>query len=72
MGLEPADDRRSDEEILAAAADLPMHCGAPFASIVVTDEVGWGIVPENPWRAGFAICSDGPIRRSRQMAERYC
>jgi adenosylcobinamide kinase/adenosylcobinamide-phosphate guanylyltransferase len=40
--------RRSDEEILAEARGLAdALSGAPFASIVVTDEVGAGIVPEN-------------------------
>jgi adenosylcobinamide kinase/adenosylcobinamide-phosphate guanylyltransferase len=40
--------RRSDEEILAEARGLAgAMAEAPFASIVVTDEVGAGIVPDN-------------------------
>jgi adenosyl cobinamide kinase/adenosyl cobinamide phosphate guanylyltransferase len=38
-----------DSEILAQADTLAMALRqAPFPIIVVTDEVGWGIVPDNP------------------------
>jgi adenosylcobinamide kinase / adenosylcobinamide-phosphate guanylyltransferase len=46
--------RRSDEEILAEARGLAgAMAGAPFAGIVVTDEVGAGIVPENAMARRF-------------------
>jgi adenosylcobinamide kinase/adenosylcobinamide-phosphate guanylyltransferase len=46
--------RRSDEKILAEARGLAgTMAGAPFASIVVTDEVGAGIVPENAMARRF-------------------
>lgn len=46
--------RRSDEEILDEARELAgAMAGAPFASIVVTDEVGAGIVPENAMARRF-------------------
>lgn len=39
----------SDEAILAEAdALVRVLVQGPFSTIVVTDEVGWGIVPENP------------------------
>jgi adenosylcobinamide kinase / adenosylcobinamide-phosphate guanylyltransferase len=39
----------NDDTILAeVAAVASLLVQATFASIVVTDEVGWGIVPENP------------------------
>jgi adenosylcobinamide kinase/adenosylcobinamide-phosphate guanylyltransferase len=39
----------SDEAILAEADALAgILTQAPFSTIVVTDEVGWGIVPDNP------------------------
>jgi len=39
----------SDEAILVEAdALVRVLVEAPFSTIVVTDEVGWGIVPENP------------------------
>ena len=45
---------RGDEEILAQARGLAgAMAGAPFASIVVTDEVGAGIVPENAMARRF-------------------
>jgi len=44
----------SDEEILAAAHGLAgAMARAPFATIVVTDEVGAGIVPENAMARRF-------------------
>ena len=46
--------RRSDEEILTEARGLASTmAGAPFASIVVTDEVGAGIVPDNAMARRF-------------------
>ncbi len=46
--------RRSDEDILAEARGLAdAMADAPFASIVVTDEVGAGIVPENAMARRF-------------------
>jgi len=45
---------RGDEEILDEARGLAATiAGAPFASIVVTDEVGAGIVPENAMARRF-------------------
>jgi adenosylcobinamide kinase / adenosylcobinamide-phosphate guanylyltransferase len=45
---------RSDEEILDEARGLAATmAGAPFATIVVTDEVGAGIVPENAMARRF-------------------
>src|SRR5215469_9853513 len=44
----------SDEAILAAAdglADILIQ--APFSTIAVTDEVGWGVVPDNPLARRF-------------------
>jgi adenosylcobinamide kinase / adenosylcobinamide-phosphate guanylyltransferase len=39
----------SDEAILAAADVLANAVvRAPFSTILVTDEVGWGVVPDNP------------------------
>jgi adenosylcobinamide kinase / adenosylcobinamide-phosphate guanylyltransferase len=39
----------SDEAILAEADGLAgILTQAPFSTVVVTDEVGWGIVPDNP------------------------
>jgi adenosylcobinamide kinase/adenosylcobinamide-phosphate guanylyltransferase len=39
----------SDDAILAEADGLAnVTVGAPFSTIIVTDEVGWGIVPDNP------------------------
>lgn len=39
----------SDEAILAAADGLgDILIQAPFSTIIVTDEVGWGVVPDNP------------------------
>ncbi len=37
-----------DDAILAEAGALTGVLRAPFSTIVVTDEVGWGIVPDNP------------------------
>jgi adenosylcobinamide kinase/adenosylcobinamide-phosphate guanylyltransferase len=46
--------RRNDEDILTEARGLAAAmAGAPFASIVVTDEVGAGIVPENAMARRF-------------------
>jgi adenosylcobinamide kinase/adenosylcobinamide-phosphate guanylyltransferase len=40
---------RSDEAIMEEADDLArIAARSPFSTIVVTDEVGWGIVPDNP------------------------
>jgi adenosyl cobinamide kinase/adenosyl cobinamide phosphate guanylyltransferase len=40
---------QGDEAILAQSGALANALlQAPFSSIVVTDEVGWGIVPDNP------------------------
>jgi len=42
-------EEHSDDDILAEvdalASALPL---APFSTIIVTDEVGWGVVPDNP------------------------
>jgi adenosylcobinamide kinase / adenosylcobinamide-phosphate guanylyltransferase len=39
----------SDDAILAVADGLAdILTQAPFSTIVVTDEVGWGVVPDNP------------------------
>jgi adenosylcobinamide kinase / adenosylcobinamide-phosphate guanylyltransferase len=46
--------QRSDKEILAEARGLAgVMAAAPFASFVVTDEVGAGIVPENAMARRF-------------------
>jgi adenosylcobinamide kinase / adenosylcobinamide-phosphate guanylyltransferase len=39
----------SDDTILAEASSLAtLVSQAPFSTVVVTDEVGWGVVPDNP------------------------
>jgi adenosylcobinamide kinase / adenosylcobinamide-phosphate guanylyltransferase len=44
----------SDEAILAAADELAeILIQAPFSAIAVTDEVGWGVVPDNPLARRF-------------------
>ncbi|HVA67776.1 MAG TPA: bifunctional adenosylcobinamide kinase/adenosylcobinamide-phosphate guanylyltransferase [Candidatus Binataceae bacterium] len=44
----------TDEEILAAADMLARALeNAPFDCVVVTDEVGWGLVPDNPMGRRF-------------------
>jgi adenosylcobinamide kinase / adenosylcobinamide-phosphate guanylyltransferase len=46
--------RFADGEILAQADELATTLRqAPFSAIVVTDEVGWGIVPDNPLARRF-------------------
>jgi adenosylcobinamide kinase/adenosylcobinamide-phosphate guanylyltransferase len=42
-------EQSGDDQILAEAGTLAgALLGAPFSAIVVTDEVGWGVVPDNP------------------------
>lgn len=44
----------SDDAILAEAGVLAsLLRQAPFSTVVVTDEVGWGIVPDNPLARRF-------------------
>ena len=63
--------RRSDEEILAEARGLAdAMAGAPFASIVVTDEVGAGIVPENAMARRFRDLLGWTNQALAQAAER--
>jgi len=63
--------RRSDEEILAEARGLGgAMAGAPFASIVVTDEVGAGIVPENAMARRFRDLLGWTNQALAQTAER--
>ena len=63
--------RRSDEEILAEAHGLAgAMAGAPFASIVVTDEVGGGIVPENAMARRFRDLLGWTNQALAQTAER--
>lgn len=63
--------RRSDEKILAAARGLAgAMAGAPFASIVVTDEVGAGIVPENAMARRFRDLLGWANQAVAQTAER--
>ncbi len=62
---------RSDEEILAAARGLAgAMAGAPFASVVVTDEVGAGIVPENAMARRFRDLLGWTNQVVAQAAER--
>jgi adenosylcobinamide kinase / adenosylcobinamide-phosphate guanylyltransferase len=62
---------RSDEEILADARGLARAmAGAPFASIVVTDEVGAGIVPENAMARRFRDLLGWTNQALAQTAER--
>lgn len=63
--------RRSDEEILAEARGLARAMAdAPFASIVVTDEVGAGIVPENAIARRFRDLLGWTNQALAQTAER--
>ena len=63
--------RRSDEEILAEARGLAdAMAGAPFATIVVTDEVGAGIVPENAMARRFRDLLGWTNQALAQAAER--
>ncbi len=63
--------RRSDEEILAEARGLAgAMADAPFASIVVTDEVGAGIVPENAMARRFRDLLGWTNQALAQTAER--
>jgi adenosylcobinamide kinase/adenosylcobinamide-phosphate guanylyltransferase len=63
--------RRSDEEILAEARGLASAVAdAPFASIVVTDEVGSGIVPENALARRFRDLLGWTNQTLAQTAER--
>jgi adenosylcobinamide kinase/adenosylcobinamide-phosphate guanylyltransferase len=63
--------RRGDEEILAEARGLAgAMVGAPFASIVVTDEVGAGIVPENAMARRFRDLLGWANQALAQTAER--
>jgi adenosylcobinamide kinase / adenosylcobinamide-phosphate guanylyltransferase len=62
---------RDDEEILAAARGLAAAiAGAPFAGIVVTDEVGAGIVPENAIARRFRDLLGWTNQTLAQTAER--
>jgi adenosylcobinamide kinase/adenosylcobinamide-phosphate guanylyltransferase len=63
--------RRSDEDILAEGRGLAAAmAGAPFASIVVTDEVGAGIVPENAMARRFRDLLGWTNQEIAQTAER--
>jgi adenosylcobinamide kinase / adenosylcobinamide-phosphate guanylyltransferase len=62
---------RGDEEILDEARGLAATmAGAPFASIVVTDEVGAGIVPENAMARRFRDLLGWTNQVMAQTAER--
>jgi adenosylcobinamide kinase/adenosylcobinamide-phosphate guanylyltransferase len=62
---------RGDEEILDEARALAATmAGAPFASIVVTDEVGAGIVPENAMARRFRNLLGWTNQALAQTAER--
>ena len=62
---------RSDEDILAAARSLAAAMAdAPFASFVVTDEVGAGIVPENAIARRFRDLLGWANQALAQSAER--
>lgn len=62
---------RGDEEILTAARGLAaVLAGAPFAGIVVTDEVGAGIVPENAMARRFRDLLGWTNQALAQTAER--
>ena len=63
--------RCGDEEILDEARELAATMtGAPFASIVVTDEVGAGIVPENAMARRFRDLLGWTNQAIAQTAER--
>ena len=63
--------RCGDEEILDEARELAVTMtGAPFASIVVTDEVGAGIVPENAMARRFRDLLGWTNQAIAQTAER--
>jgi adenosylcobinamide kinase / adenosylcobinamide-phosphate guanylyltransferase len=63
--------RRADEEILAEARGLAgTMASAPFATIVVTDEVGAGIVPENAMARRFRDLLGWTNQAVAQAAER--
>jgi adenosylcobinamide kinase / adenosylcobinamide-phosphate guanylyltransferase len=63
--------RCGDEEILDEARELAATMtGAPFASIVVTDEVGAGIVPENAMARRFRDLLGWTNQAIAQNAER--
>ena len=63
--------RRSDEDILAEARGLAATmAGASFGSIVVTDEVGAGIVPENAMARRFRDLLGWTNQALAQTAER--
>jgi adenosylcobinamide kinase/adenosylcobinamide-phosphate guanylyltransferase len=62
---------RSDADILAAARSLTAAMAdAPFASFVVTDEVGAGIVPENAIARRFRDLLGWANQALAQSAER--
>jgi len=62
---------RGDEKILDEARALAATmAGAPFASIVVTDEVGAGIVPENAMARRFRDLLGWTNQALAQTAER--
>jgi adenosylcobinamide kinase / adenosylcobinamide-phosphate guanylyltransferase len=62
---------RGDEEILDKARGLAAAiAAAPFASIVVTDEVGAGIVPENAMARRFRDLLGWTNQALAQTAER--
>ena len=62
---------RGDEEIMDEARGLAATmAGAPFASIVVTDEVGAGIVPENAMARRFRDLLGWTNQAIAQTAER--
>lgn len=62
---------RSDEQVLAGARAVARGLGdAPFTSIVVSDEVGAGIVPQNPVARRFRDLLGWTNQATAQAAER--
>jgi adenosylcobinamide kinase / adenosylcobinamide-phosphate guanylyltransferase len=60
-----------DGAILAEADTLAAVLGqAPFPIIVVTDEVGWGIVPDNPTARRFRDLLGWTNQKVAQVADR--
>jgi adenosylcobinamide kinase / adenosylcobinamide-phosphate guanylyltransferase len=60
-----------DSEILAQTDALAVALRqAPFPIIVVTDEVGWGIVPENPIARRFRDLLGWTNQKIAQVADR--
>jgi adenosylcobinamide kinase / adenosylcobinamide-phosphate guanylyltransferase len=64
-------DRGLDDDTIGAAAEALAQSLRllPFEAIVVTDEVGWGIVPENPAARRFRDLLGWTNQRIAQVAD---